>query len=328
MILSTGLLRRIARSHPTILLDVLASPANASVLDGASHVRRVLVFDKRRPGSYMGTALALRRAAYDAVIDCMVTAPSLTTLMLMGLTGARYRIGIAGRDAGAGLRGAINVPVPPSSRAHIADKLGALATAFGLDPDALDWRPEISLTPTELAAARAIWTSDATDRARAPAGARGGPAGLRVLVNVSAGTAARRWPVERYVAVIAHIMSREGDANVVVVAAPWERSRALETARETGGRAVDTPRLRDALALVATADFVLTPDTSITHAASAFARPAITMCPEHSVAEWGLYGEPGESVTYPGEAIVALQSERVIDAVDRVLARSGGERRS
>src|SRR5471032_3386483 len=81
MILSTGVMRAIARSHPTITLDVLASPANAAVLDAADYVGDVIVFDKKRLSGYLPTAVRLRRARYDAVIDCMVTAPSLTTLL-------------------------------------------------------------------------------------------------------------------------------------------------------------------------------------------------------------------------------------------------------
>src|SRR5450755_1672089 len=90
MILSTGLMRAIARSHATITLDVLASPSNAAILDGADYVSDVVVFDKKDVKSYLPTALALRRAKYDAVIDCMVTAPSVTTLLLVLASGARY----------------------------------------------------------------------------------------------------------------------------------------------------------------------------------------------------------------------------------------------
>src|ERR1043166_2050768 len=89
MILSTGVIRAIARSHPTITLDVLASPANAAVLEGADYVAQVIVFDRRRLTSYASTIRRLRRARYDAVIDCMVTSPSLTTLLLMLASGAR-----------------------------------------------------------------------------------------------------------------------------------------------------------------------------------------------------------------------------------------------
>src|ERR1043166_8798169 len=195
MILSTGALRHIARSHPTIVLDVLASPVNASLLDAAEYVRRVLVFDKRRASSYVRTIAELR-GGYDAVIDCMVTAPSLTTLLLMAVTGAPYRIGIAGRGGASPRSDAINVPVRPSRRHHIADKIGGLSAAFGLDAESIDWRPEIALTSDEAAAADLLWSGGGSSAAV--------PAGRRVLVNVSAGTAARRWPVERYVAVVRH----------------------------------------------------------------------------------------------------------------------------
>src|ERR1044071_4029178 len=64
MIVSTGVMRAIARSHPTITLDVLASPGNASIIDGADFVDRVIVFDKKRLTDYLPTALRLRRARY------------------------------------------------------------------------------------------------------------------------------------------------------------------------------------------------------------------------------------------------------------------------
>ncbi len=229
MILSTAVLRRIAGSHATIALDVLASPGNASILDHAGYVRRVLVFDKRRLGSYLATLRALRAARYDAVIDCMVTAPSLTTLLLMAAAGAPYRIGIAGR----GNDDAINVQVPGASAdTHITEKLGMLSAAFGIDPGRAEWSPEIVLTQKERVTAGDQW------------GLGIGPS--RVLVNLSAGTANRRWPDERYVAVINHIRQRAPAATVLLIAAPGESARAEAVARASGSRMALTPRLRDA----------------------------------------------------------------------------------
>ena len=98
MIVSTGVMRAIARSHPTIRMDVLASPANAAIIQGAEYVATVIVFDKKKLTDYLPAFVRLRRARYDAVIDCMVTAPSVTTLLLVLASGARYRVGIAGRE--------------------------------------------------------------------------------------------------------------------------------------------------------------------------------------------------------------------------------------
>ena len=146
MILSTGVLRAIAHAHPTIVLDVLASRSNAPVLANEPYLHEVIAFDRHAPLTFPATFRALRRRRYDAVIDCMVTAPSTTTLVLMLASGARYRIGVAGR----GNDFAYTLPVPPRERApHIVDQLGALVAAFGLQPAEADLRPRVRLTAAE-----------------------------------------------------------------------------------------------------------------------------------------------------------------------------------
>src|SRR5579884_4286366 len=147
MILSTGVMRAIARSHPTITMDVLASPANASILDAADYVGDVIVFDKKKIASYAPTALALRAKHYDAVIDCMVTAPSLTTLLLVAASGARHRVGIAGRGNDDAFT--VTVPAEEKAGAHMVDLLAALARAFDVDASAVEKQPVIALTEDE-----------------------------------------------------------------------------------------------------------------------------------------------------------------------------------
>src|SRR4029078_7212282 len=93
----TGLIEAIARSHPTIRLDVLASPANAPVLEGNPYIDNVIVWERTKPFGYRKLAKRLKEMHYDAVIDCMVLAPSTTTLLLMLASGAPHRIGIGGR---------------------------------------------------------------------------------------------------------------------------------------------------------------------------------------------------------------------------------------
>src|SRR4051794_31886066 len=131
MIVSTGIIRAIARSHEMLTLDVLASPLNAPILTGASDVHDVVVFDKRTLASYARTVRRLRAVRYDAVIDCMVTAPSVTTLLLILASGARHRIGIAGR----GNDSAFNILVQGETNpdAHMIDKIAALARPFRPD---------------------------------------------------------------------------------------------------------------------------------------------------------------------------------------------------
>lgn len=303
MIVSTGVMRAIARSHPTITMDVLASPANAAILDANDYVNDIIVFDKKRLASYLPTARRLRGARYDAVIDCMVTAPSVTTLLLMLASGARCRIGIAGRGNDAAFN--ILVPVAASDNAHMVDRIADLTRAFDVTLDAATRRPVLDISATERAWAEGVWDAGA---------------GHRVLINISAGTAERVWPDDNYVAVMRHLAEREPGSTFRVIAAPSDVARGDRIARAGGGSHVPTPSLRDALALVATADFVLTPDTSIAHAASAFQRPAVALYVRGKSERWGLYGTNGRNVEHTEPTLDTLSVERVTAAIDSVLA--------
>ena len=303
MVVSTGVMRAIARSHPTITLDVLASPANATIIDGADYIDRVIVFDKKKLGDYLSTALRFRRARYDAVVDCMVTAPSVTTLLLILASGAEYRVGIAGRGNDA----AFNVTVPPdrSEGAHMVDLLAALAPAFGVELDRTRRQPVLTITPEERARADAAWMNSNSDG--------------RALINVSAGTVERQWPDDNYVAVMQHLRRIRPGAELRVISAPSESERGRDIARRGGGEYVDTPNIRDAFALVATSDFVFTPDTSIAHAASAFQRPSVAIFVRGKAERWGLYGTRGENVQHPDVTLATLGVDPVLSAIDRVM---------
>jgi ADP-heptose:LPS heptosyltransferase len=306
MIVSTGVMRAIARSHPTITMDVLASPANAAILDANDYTSDVVVFDKKRLSSYLPTLLRLRRARYDAVIDCMVTAPSVTTLLLILASGARHRIGIAGRGNDAAFN--ILVPAAAADDAHMIDRVADLAQPFGIALDSAARQPILQLTADELSHADSIWATSSDTR--------------RALINISAGTSERRWPDDNYVAVMRHLRAREPATKFIIIASPSERSRGEYIARQGDGVFVSTPSIRDALAIVATADFVLTPDTSIAHAVSAFHKPSVALYVRGKAERWGLYGNVGRNIEHPESTLETLSVERVTEAVDAVLASS------
>ena len=215
MIVSTGVMRAIARSHPTIAMDVLASPANAAILDGATYVHDVIVFDRKRLSRYTRDFVRLRRARYDAVIDCMVTAPSVTTLLLILASGARFRIGIAGRGNDAAFN--ITVPADERANAHMVDLLSALAAAFEVEGDAVERRPTLEVTDAERARAIQAWDRPTT-RAECWSTSRPGrPSGC------GRNRATRRS--------IEHVRSRDPGAVVRIIAAPNEQDRARAIAQ-------------------------------------------------------------------------------------------------
>jgi ADP-heptose:LPS heptosyltransferase len=307
MILSTGILRAIAQSFPTIQLDVVASRANAPVLQNEPYLHEVIAFDKKAPLTYPALFRGLRRRKYDAVIDCMVTAPSLTTLLLMLASGARYRIGVAER----GNDFAYTLPVPPRQSAeHIVDKLGTLLTAFGLQPSGTDLRPRVRLTAEERERGERVWRGD-TEHAPAQ--------GPRLLVNVSAGRAHHYWPDDRFIAVIRAVRERVPKAEIVIISSPSDRGRAARIAAESGARIVADEGIRDAMAIVSRADVVFTPDTSISHASSAFSKPAVVLHPHGFAALWGPYETSGRAIQSMTDAVAGISAADASRALLRML---------
>jgi ADP-heptose:LPS heptosyltransferase len=303
MILSTGILRAIAESHPTIQLDVLASNSNAPVLRNEPYLHDVIAFDKKKAARFPSLFRDLRRRRYDAVIDCMVTAPSLTTLMLMLASGARYRIGVARR----GNDFAYTLPVPPRESAeHIVDKLGALVTAFGLQPTNLDLRPRVRLTVEELERGERLWRGESEHAPdRRP----------RLLVNISAGRAHHHWPDDRFVSVIRAARAHAPNAEILVVSSPSDRGRAAQIAAEGGARLVADEGIRDAMAIVSRADIIFTPDTSISHASSAFDKPVVVLHPRGFAALWGPYRTSGRALESATDAVTGITADEAARAL-------------
>ncbi len=301
MIVSTALLRSIHDAHPTLQLDVLASPLNADVIAHEPAVHAIVRFDRRAARSWWALWRHLRRTRYDAVIDPMIFTQSLTTLLMMLAVGARWRVGVPKPH----LSDTYALPARAGDpRAHHVDHLAELAGPFGIAPaDATTLHLE--LTATEREEALAAW----------------GP-GRRLLVNVSAGKAFRAWPDARYAEVARHLRAVVPDAQVVLLHGPGEGARAAAMADASLARPLSRT-LRFALAMVGTAEFVLTPDTSIVHAASAFRVPTVTLFTRDQAFRWHLYRAPGRDVVTDIPTLQGISTAEVIAAVDAVLAEAG-----
>jgi ADP-heptose:LPS heptosyltransferase len=299
MILTTAVIRAIAQSHPNIELDVLASPGNAGVVEKNPLVHRVVRFDVHRLGEWPKLWKYLRQERYDIVVDCMVFSQSLTTMLLMLATGAPHRVGVVK----PGKPHVYTMFAEPAGlSAHHVEHLAQLAVPFGVAAqDALELG--IVLTEAERTAALTQW----------------GTANPRVVVNISVGKAFRQWADDNFIAATKHLKARLPGARVLVLHAPAERQRAQAIADAAGVARANTPGVRNALAMVATADLVFTPDTSILHAASAFKIPTAALVTADHVVRWGLYRTVGEIVASMGDTLADVPLEKAIQAIDKLL---------
>jgi ADP-heptose:LPS heptosyltransferase len=303
MVLSTGCLRRIKEAHPRADVDVVASPSNAVVLTGLPFVGRVFMHRQGDARGLLRLRRSLRAVGYDAVLNGRVLRPKLTpdTALLMLASGAARRVGVTGGGADF----VYTDPVPPPADGHFVRHMAALTQPLGLDPDAGDWRPVIALGAPEREIAERTWAAV-------------GNGGRRLLVNISARTATRRWPDDRFVELLRRVRSSASDTRVLVIAPPDEY-RAARAIADAAGAAAARPLLRETFALAATADTVLTPDTSIAHVASAFATPVVVMF----VPGWSgfvPYRTPGRYICSTGPTLDTLPVEPVAAALELVHA--------
>jgi ADP-heptose:LPS heptosyltransferase len=109
---------------------------------------------------------------------------------------------------------------------------------------------------------------------------------------------------------------------IIVIGLPSEWESVAKVATEVGGLPVGTPELRDAFALVGTSDMVFTPDTSISHAASAFRKPSLVLL-KRDHKPYAPWNTPGEIIAWNEDEIHQLPHERVSEALDKLLADFG-----
>jgi ADP-heptose:LPS heptosyltransferase len=313
MIMATGLIRVLALASARGKVDVVANSSTRPVLENNPHVGKIFILDRKSRLSYLQLMRQLRREHYDVIVDGRINNPPLftSTPMLMLAARAPYRIGVGGGNNDL----IYNVRVQGYDRSTpYIEGSKALSIPYGVNPAAVDWRPEIFLTDHERSVAEGDWKK-AWLAARVP-GDR--TRNNRLLVNLSASEAKRRWPDDRFVAVLRRIRAIAPTLPIIVIGLPSEWERVLTVARTVKAHAVETPRLRDALAVVGTTDMVFTPDTSISHAASAFRKPAVVLLKrEHH--PYAPYQIPGENIFWDGNEITSLPVETVSAAVERLV---------
>ncbi len=311
--MSTGVIRAIAQSHSTIKVDVLANPAALPVLENNPYVNRAFALNRGSLRSYQQTIMQVRAGHYDVIVDGRLNNPPIftSTPLLMLASRARYRIG-----AGGGNNDLIyNLRVPRYDRnTHYVEGSKDLGIPFGIDAAATDWQPEIFLSAQESDSADEHWRNAASLAAPGT--------GKRLLVNLSASEQKRRWPDGKFSAVLKSVRENHPEMPIAVIGLPREWESVSSVAQGVGALPVRTPLLRDALALVGRADIVFTPDTSISHAASAFRKPSLVLLKrEHR--PYAPYNTPGRVLLWNENEIGKLPYERVLSELNSVLAEFG-----
>ena len=256
-ILTTPLLAQLAHRGP---VDVVTTPAAASVLTGHPAVRQVIVYDKRgaHAGLFGFTTMTsrLKAAAYDTAY---MEQGSLRSALLVFAARIPERIGFA-TSSGSWL---YTTKVAYRDDLHHAARLLLLSRPTGREPTDEEMRPSLAPGAAERSVVDELLRS------------RGVEPGER-LIALAPGSvwATKRWP---YYVQLALGLADAG--RIVVVGGADDRALAAEIVSAVPG-AVDTT---GALPLLASADLIgrcavlVTNDSAPLHLASAMGTPTVAI---------------------------------------------------
>jgi ADP-heptose:LPS heptosyltransferase len=287
---ATPAMRALRLSHPSAHISALVTPKSAPLLEGTDLVDEVIAFDKAafdRPfgaGGSLPTALALARRLRGQAWDALALFHHLTTTFgvakyaaLCLASGAQRVVGL---DNGRGWFLTERVTDEGFGAQHEADYW--LAVAGLLD----GWNPEpvyeVPVTPADRA-----WAEQQVARIY-PDGA----GLLAIHPGSGAFSLARRWPAERFAAVVRSLVSRF-DLRPLVIQGPGpdEGLLARTVAVGAGGAAIvgPAPTLGALVALLEQVRLFVGNESGVLHLAVAAQAPIVAIFGPTNDRAWGPY---------------------------------------
>ncbi len=303
------IIRALRQALPGAGIDILLSRRNFVIAPAFQpYVNRIWNYTKR-PWPTLKLFGQLRSWRYDVVLD-LLDAPSTTSRLLLRVTGARARVGIGPREQGSYTDFAPSL-LPPGI--HIVERLSQILVPLGIDPSQYPLDLEFPVDQREL---------DAADQLLGP---RTGQ--YRVGFNLSGGFAAKYWGRENFVALAGWLRARHPEAELLILGAPDYAAEVLAIGEATGATAVPpTASFGRFAALLHRCDVIVTPDTSVSHLAAAWKRPAVVLFIQNrSPASelWAPYHSPHRALWHP-ERVASIPVDLVRDALQDLLTRQPG----
>lgn len=306
-ILTTPLFNAIKEFSPETQLTVITGPRAAELARFHPAIDRTLILDAT-PVNAAKLLLGLRRSRFDLWIDPK-NHGSRNSALIATLAWAERKIGFNSKKLkpfDLTLSAAAETGLHFSEQSLLPLGLAGIPRprvpriSLGLSPDSERWA-ERQIQPGE-------WT---------------------VLVNISAGSGQRFWPVSQWLRLLPAIAGLR-PARFLLSSAPEDAAPAEWLEGEAVRRNVPLRRLPrgsllDLAALVKRVDLVLTVDTSIVHLAAAFDRPVValylreypayTLFQPRSTQQRVVGAEPGAPLSsIPMEQVVAAYRQLAVES--------------
>lgn len=290
VIVTTPVIDVLRRAYPEAHVDFLVERAAQPVLYRYPGLREVLVFDKSRFFYWVKT---LRARRYDWVLDFM---NNPRTAQLAWLSGAPVRAGFEVPFWGQVYTHKIS---HATTTQYIVQEKLDLLRALGL-PTPSSVLPRLPLFPEDSAGAESWWKDT---------GLKSAP--QRIALAPAHRHPVRQWPVEHFRAALKRLLTRQ-DRAAVLFGGPGEESLISDLAKDFPGRAFPIPSgpLRQAAALLARCQVLLTNDSGTMHWGVGVGVPTVTIYGPSTLGSWNPQVPPHRALYAQGLSCLGCNRDR------------------
>ncbi|MGQ9805389.1 MAG: glycosyltransferase family 9 protein [Chlorobiales bacterium] len=272
-LISTPIFAALKQHYPNINIDVLLDKRNATTLDTNPNIRTRFVLNQKFTDFFKVLA-AVRREKYDFIVDLVHTPSSLSTLFCL-LGNAEFTIGFERENDFI-----YDVKLPFKNDVKMLRTLAEILTAFRINPDEIDLRPQFPLSPASQAFAESVFRSLVGENV--------------VGLNISASSKLKFWGVENFVSLIRALKQMFPTTAFLILYAKSYKEEAMHIAKESGADLCDeTKTLTDFAAVISKLHLLITPDSAAVHLADAFNVPCVILThnPAHITAWYPSFSE-------------------------------------
>ncbi len=260
MVISLPVFDGLKKAYPHIKISVLGSPKNYALIKNDPRFESVFLYTKNIWRD-LREFYKIKSRHFDCVVD-MICDDSVTALFLSQFLAPRQpRIGV-GKSK---FREYYDFNYDPrlNNTGHIIENTMKLLEAFGIDAS--------RVSPYSAP----YFGNDSRQKAQKffESLNNGHKEGLKIGLNLSAGSSTRTWALNNYNELAGRISRSFPNSQIIVFTIPSERERAVQLCHSVQSGLSIIPEnleLADVCALVKNLDVLITPDTSLVHIARAF----------------------------------------------------------
>jgi ADP-heptose:LPS heptosyltransferase len=301
VLISTPLFAILKKYYPSAIIDVLLSKNNHFVLINDPLIRRRWIYEKII-GSAFRMLRNIRHEKYDFTIDLLDNS-SVTSTILCLISGARWTIGLDKDNAFA-----YDIIVPMLSRrdTHILSRIAQLLVPFGVDVTKENLAIRYYTSVESRDAVEEYISSNHLD-------------GKEIIgINISAGSEVRFWGIHNFRMFIQMILQRFQKSAPLILYTPSHQDRAKKIAMGID-RCLLSPITKsydEFAAFIERCRYLITPDTSAVHLASAFNIPSVVLYvqSDKELNIWEPYGTDHEALIADIDDLSVISPEKVFNA--------------